>query len=112
MNDLHSACTGPGIAPFSPGSTTPSSGSRAATGVGVSPTPQKHVVAFQNGDLTERIYQRPAAPTQSGPTSATPDSTRILLERGDRARAAATARFLLLRPQAGVIQTTPLPVPL
>ena len=26
--------------------------------MGVSPTPEKHVVALQNGNLTERIYPR------------------------------------------------------
>lgn len=112
MNDLHSACTGPAIAPLLPGSTDNQLRFQSATGGGVAPTPQKHTVTYENGGLTERIYNATSGANPNWTYSATPSSTRILLEGVDAPDEAYGTPFSYYASQAGVIQTTPLPVPL
>ncbi|MDX6588147.1 MAG: hypothetical protein QOI31_2620 [Solirubrobacterales bacterium] len=112
ISDLHSACTGPAIAPVLPGSTSTSLQFQTATGGGVSPTPEKHVVTLANGDLTENVYAATGGTNPSWTYSATPSSTRILLEDVSAPEAADGPPFSYYGSQAGVLQTTPLPVPL
>jgi hypothetical protein len=112
MADLHSACTGPAIAPLLPGSSESQLQFQSATGGGVSPTPQKHVVTYENGDLTERIYDTTGGTNPTWTYSASPSSTRILIEDVDAPDEAYGTPFSYYASQGGVIQTTPLPVPL
>ena len=112
MNDLHSACTGPAIAPVLPGSTSTQLQFQTASGGGVSPTPEKHVVTLANGDLTENVYAASGGTNPSWTYSASPSSTRILIEDVSAPEAADGPPFSYYGTQAGAIQTTPLPVPL
>jgi Tfp pilus assembly protein PilW len=112
IGDLHSACTGPSIAPVLAGSTSTELRFQAATGGGVSPTPQKHVVTLANGDLTERVYPATGGANPTWTYSASPSSTRVLLEDVTAPAAADGPPFSYYGSQAGVLQTTPLPVPL
>lgn len=112
MTDLHSACTGPAIAPVQTGSTDNQLRFLTATGGGVSPTPEKHIVSYENGDLVERIYPATGGANPLWTFSASPTSTRILIEDVDAPDEAYGTPFSYYASQAGVIQTTPLPVPL
>jgi len=112
MNDLHSACTGPNIAPILSGSTSTELRFQTATGNSVAPTPAKHVVAFQGGTLTERVYPAIGGANPAWTYSASPSSTRVLLQDVSVPDAADGPAFSYYASQVGVIQANRLPVPL
>jgi prepilin-type N-terminal cleavage/methylation domain-containing protein len=112
MNDLHSSCTGPAIAPVLPGSTATELQFQTATGATVSPTPEKHVITLANGTLTQRVYAATGGTNPNWTYSASPSSTRVLIEHVTAPNAADGPPFSYYASQAGVLQTTPLPVPL
>ncbi len=112
MDDLHSACTGPGIAPVLAGSTGSQLSFQMQTGSAVSPTPSKHVVTLANGKLTQQTF---TATSGSNPTwvySNSPATTRQLLTEVTPPSAAQGATFAYYAANAGVISTSPLPTPL
>jgi prepilin-type N-terminal cleavage/methylation domain-containing protein len=79
MDELHSACVAPGIAPVLEGSTPSSLNFLHQTGSGVSPTPDRRVISLSGTTLSESLY---AGVGGSGPddwTFATTPSTRVLL---------------------------------
>ncbi len=112
MNDLHSSCTGPAIAPVLAGSNSTELHFQAATGVSVSPTPEKHVVKLANGTLTESVYPATGGANPNWTYSATPSSTRILIEKVSAPETADGPVFSYYASEAGVLQTAALPVPL
>jgi len=112
MNDLHSACTGPNIAPILAGSTATELRFQTATGTAVSPTPEKHVLTFQGGNLTERIYPATGGSNPIWTYSASPSSTRTVLQDVSVPDAADGPAFSYHGAQGGVFQAAALPVPL
>ena len=112
MSDLHSACTGPGIAPVLAGSSSTVLQFQGAIGGGVAPTPQKHVVALENGNLTETLYPASGGANPTWTYSGTPISDRILLEGVTPPEPGNGSLFSYYAAQAGIISTTPLPTPL
>jgi hypothetical protein len=112
VNELQSACTGPAIAPLLPGSSASELRFQTGTGGGVSPTPEKHVVVLANGDLTESVYAATCGANPNWTYSATPSSTRILLEGVAAPDASSGPAFSYYAAQSGAISATPLPVPL
>jgi hypothetical protein len=82
MADLHSTCVAPGAAPILPGSNDNTLSFFSQSGSAVSPIPDKHVITFSNGTLTESVYPATgsAAPAwDNSDFSTTPSSTRQLL---------------------------------
>lgn len=79
MDELHSTCVAQGVAPILAGSSATSLAFHHQTGSAVSPNPDKRVITFSNGVLTEKAYH---ANETSGPPwtfSSTPFETRELL---------------------------------
>ena len=79
MDELHSACVAPGVAPLLEGSTPNSLSFLHKTGSDVSPTPDRRVISLSDNTLSESVY---AGVGGSGPddwTFSTTPSTRVLL---------------------------------
>lgn len=112
MTDLHSACTGPGIAPVLPGSDTTVLQFQGAKGLAVSPTPKKHVIALVGDDLIAKTYPHTGGSNPNWTYSATPDSQRILIEGVSAPEPGDGSFFSYYAANEGVISTTPLPTPL
>lgn len=111
MEQLHSACVAPEIAPIRTGSTGNSLQFVHQTGSEVSPTPILSVVSYANGTLTQSDY---AATGGASPNwtfdEATPSSTRTLLT--DVAPIPPnTSIFSYYRYSNGAISETPLNPP-
>lgn len=82
MEELHSACVSPQIAPIKPESTGTSLAFIHATGAelkAVSPTPTKSVITLENGTLTQRDYAVASGTSPNWVFSTTISSTRTLL---------------------------------
>ena len=112
MNDLHSTCTGPGIAPVLAGSSETVLQFQGASGGGVAPTPQKYVVALEGENLTEKVYPASGGANPTWTYSGTPISDRILIEGVSAPEPGDGSFFSYYASQAGVIETAPLPMPL
>ena len=112
MTELHSACTGPGIAPVLAGSDQTVLQFQAASGASVSPTPQKHVVALEDGSLSQTMYPATGGSNPTWTYSGTPTSDRILIAGVSAPEPGDGALFSYYGSNAGVIETTPLPTPL
>jgi hypothetical protein len=79
MADLHSACVAPGIAPILEGSDGNNLIFISKSGSAVSPVPDKHVVTFSGGTLSESVYPAISGTAPDWEYSVTPSSTRQLL---------------------------------
>jgi hypothetical protein len=112
MTDLHSACTGPRFAPVVAGSTGTELRFQSASGGGVAPTPQKHVVTLDDGTLTEAVYNATGGANPSWIYSSTPSSTRSLLAGVREPGGSEGPTFSYWAATGGVIDSTPLLVPL
>jgi hypothetical protein len=106
MDQLHSACVAPAVAPILAGSTSNSLIFISKAGEEVSPTPDKHIVTLSGGTLSESIYpgSGSAPPWTYSPT---PSSTRELLTG-----VSSPALFRYYKYEDGQVSTTPLPTPL
>jgi hypothetical protein len=116
LDDLHSTCLGPNVAPVLAGSTSSSASFLHQTGSSVSPIPEKQVVALTGTTLTETIYPSNGGVAPNWTFSATPSSIRQMLTRvGPGAVGTPPATVPLFRyyaDQSGQIAATPLPTPL
>jgi hypothetical protein len=79
MANLHSGCVAPGVAPILSGSSGTQLSFISQIGRAVSPTPDKHVLTFSGGTLSESIYPATGGSAPNWTFSATPSSTRQLL---------------------------------
>jgi hypothetical protein len=111
MEQLHSSCVAPEIAPVYPGSTENSLAFVHQTGSAVSPTPILSVVSYSSGTLQQTDY----APTGGASPNwtfdkKTPLATKILLTKV--APIPATAIFSYYRYVNGAVSETPLSPPI
>jgi Tfp pilus assembly protein PilW len=116
MDELHSACYAPNVAPVQAGS----SGSQlilvSETGSAVSPTPDKHVITLSGSTLSEAIYPTSGGQAPIYTYSASPTSNRTLLTGvsagavGSPSVAVPTFRYYAY--SGSTLSTTPLAVPL
>ena len=93
MDQLHSACVAPGVAPVLAGSTESSLSFLSRRGSAVSPTPDKRVVTPQRrAPSRESIYPATGGAAPSWTFAGTPSSTRELLTGVERRLRPATRR--------------------
>lgn len=107
MDQLHSACVAPGVAPVLVGSTPTSLIFISKPGSAVNPTPDKRIVTLSGGTLTESVYPATGGSPPSWTYSSTPTSTRQLLTG-----VSSPALFRYYEYEGGQVSTTPLPTPL
>ena len=113
MNEMHSACISPGLAPIQSGSNSDAISFIHGTGPDVSPTPVKRTIAWNssNGYLTDQTFAKTGGTAPDWTFSSTPSSTYRLLEHVGQI-GGTTPIFSYFAYENGVISDTPLPVPL
>lgn len=113
MNELHSACISPGLAPVLPGSNGDAISFVHGTGAAVAPTPVKRTIAWNssNGYLTDQTFARTGGAAPDWTFSTTASSTFRLLENVGPITD-QTPIFSYYAYEDGTISATPLPVPL
>jgi len=116
VDELHSGCISPRIAPILPGSTGSQLIALYRRGSEVSPVPDKVVTTYTGNALTRSRYQ---ATSPSGPPwsfAASPYETREIIDRvrqaylGDPIQTVPIFRYY--KYSGGVLDTNPLPTPL
>lgn len=110
MEQLHSACVTPEIAPIRTGSTGNSLKFVHQTGSAVSPTPILSVVSYSNGTLTQSDYAATGGTSPSWTFASTPSSTRTLLTKVGPIPP-STSIFSYYRYFSGAVSETPLNPP-
>lgn len=111
MNELHSACISPGLAPILTGSTSDAISFIHGTGSSVAPTPVKRSIAVSGaGVMTDTTYAKTGGTAPDWTFSSTPSSTYQLLE--NVGQVGSTPIFRYYAYEGGTISQTPLPVPL
>ncbi len=112
MNELHSTCVSPGVAPILAGSTDTAITFLQQTGSAVTVTPVKRVVTWDQstGNLTDVAYAANGGAAPDWTFSSTPQSSYRLLTRVSRI--GSTPIFSYYAYVNGQISATPLPVPL
>lgn len=111
MEQLHSACIAPEIAPVREGSTGNSLKFVHQTGSAVSPTPILSVISYASGKLTQSDYATTGGSSPSWTFATTPSSTRTLLTDVGPIPP-STSIFSYHRYSAGAISETPQATPL
>lgn len=111
MDDLHSACIAPQIAPIQAGSTGSSLNFIHQRGIAVAPTPVLSKVTLTGNSLTEANFANTggAAPNW---TFATTASTTKTLDNGVSAQSVSVPIFRYYAYSGGAVSATPLTVPL
>ena len=114
MDELHSVCVAPGIAPLYAGSDDDTAIFLHRTGNDVAPIPDKHVIDLTAGTITDAEYA-PASgsvgPNYTFAGAAT--TTRLLTNVGQASIGGAPVpMFRYYQFQAGSLDPTPLPTPL
>ncbi len=116
MDELHSTCVAPGIAPVRGGSSANEISFIHRTGSQVNPVPDLRRINFSNGALTERVYPATGGASPSWTFSSSPTSTFTMLTGVESAKLGSLAQavpvFRYRAYEDGVIDTDPLPVPL
>jgi hypothetical protein len=107
MDQLHSACVAPAVAPILDGSSSNQLIFISKPGSAVSPNPDKHVVTLSGGTLTESVYPYASGSAPDWVYAETPSSTRQLLTG-----VSSPALFSYYKYEGGQVSTTPLPPPL
>ena len=110
MEQLHSACVAPEIAPIKSGSTGNSLKFVHQTGSAVSPTPILSVVCYSNGTLTQSDYAATGGTSPNWTFASTPSSTRTLLTKVAPIPP-STSIFSYYRYFNGAVSETPLSPP-
>jgi hypothetical protein len=111
MDQLHSSCVAPQVAPIQPGSQGSSLTFWHQTGAAISPTPVKSTISLSNGILTQYDY---AATGGTAPTwtFATNPTSIVRLMTGVSPISASVPLFRYYAYSDGKLNTTPLSVPL
>ena len=115
MDELHSTCVTANNAPILEGSGENQIRYHHQTGTAVSPVPEKHVVTFANGTLTQEEFTSNGGTPPAWTFTSTPHSDRQLLAGVQQAELDPGGIVPVFRYYAdddGSISTTPLPVPL
>lgn len=110
MDELHSTCVSPNLAPIQAGSTGSSITFIHALGSAVSPTPEKRTIALVGTNLVETRYASTGGTAPAWTFSSTPTSTYRLLERVGQI--GSTPIFSYYAYEDGQISDVPLPTPL
>lgn len=116
INDLHSGCVAPGVAPVRAGSSGASLRFMSRSGSAVGPTPDLHVVTLAGAALSESIYPATGGAAPTWTFAAAPSSARVLLrgvgagQLGEPAASVPTFRYY--EYIGGQVSSTPLPTPL
>jgi hypothetical protein len=120
INDLHSACMAPGVAPVLEGSGDTSLSFISKSSSEVAPIPEKHVVSLTGSTLSESVFPV-TPPTDNQPPwtfSSSPSSARELLTgvtggvTGNPPKVFQYFAYNTEPGQGGELSQTPLPSPL
>lgn len=112
MDELHSVCIAPNVAPIYAGSGDSSITFLHRTGSDVAPNPDRRTISLSSGILSESVdtYQSGTYPNY---TFNAPTTTRLLTNVGPGSINGATVPlFRYYDYSAGGVSTTPLPTPL
>jgi hypothetical protein len=110
MNELHSTCVSPGLAPILPGSDGNSVSFIHGTGSAVAPTPVKRTIGLNGDVLTDATYPRTGGVAPNWTFASSPSETYKLLE--NVGTIGSTPTFSYYAYEDGVIDTDALPTPL
>jgi hypothetical protein len=112
MNELHSTCVSPGVAPIRAGSTDDAITFLQQTGSDVTVTPVKRVVSWDSatGNLVDTSYAATGGEAPDWTFSSTPEESYRLLTRVEKI--GSTPIFRYYSYSNGQISADPLPVPL
>jgi hypothetical protein len=115
VDRLHSACVAPGIAPVQAGSTSSAMIVLSKAGESVSPVPDRYVIAFSGGALTETAYPSSGGEAPKWTFSGTPTYSRQLVDGVSTASLgeppAVVPVFRYYAYNGGEVEDTPLPTP-
>lgn len=115
MDELHSTCVSPGLAPVQQGSTGSEISFLHQTGSAVNPVPDLRKITLSDGRLVERVYP-PTSSTSPWNHSTTPSSSFTMLEGVEQADLTGSGGvvpiFRYRAYQDGVIDPVPLATPL
>ncbi len=116
VDELHSACVSPGLAPVLAGSTEDSLSFLHATGSGVAPTPDRVVLTYSSNTLTRSRYAATGGSAPNWTFNPTPYETRQVIDRIRPAYlgnpGAIVPVFRYFAYQGGSLDPNPLPTPL
>ncbi|MFN8112343.1 MAG: hypothetical protein U0R51_04000 [Solirubrobacterales bacterium] len=114
MDELHSACISPGLAPILSGSTDKSISFVYGTGSDVAPTPTKHTITLDTTakTLTDTTYPKTGGTAPNWTFSTTPSSTYRILSNAGPIGGNSQPLFTYHAFSNGSISSTPLAVPL
>lgn len=110
MNELHSTCVSPGLAPILAGSDGSTVSFIHGTGSAVAVTPAKRTIELNGDVLTDSTYARTGGVAPNWTFASSPSQTYKLLD--DVGTIDSTPIFRYYAYEDGVIATDPLPTPL
>jgi hypothetical protein len=110
MNQLHSTCISPGLAPIQAGSSDESVSFIHGVGEEVAPTPEKRTIGLNGGVLQEATYPRTGGVAPDWTFASSPSETYRLLDNVEPIEEAPVFRYYSY--ENGSISATPLPTPL
>ncbi len=110
MNELHSTCVSPGLAPILAGSDGSAVSFIHGTGSAVAVTPAKRTIELNGDVLTDSTYPRTGGVAPSWTFASSPSQTYKLLENVGTIDSTPIFRYYAY--EDGVIATDPLPTPL
>lgn len=114
VNRLHAACVSPGLAPVLTGSDGNELILLSKAGDDVTPVPDKHVVTFANGILTETVYEGTGGEAPDWKFSSTPTSRQLVNGVGEAQLGASPVAVPVFRYYAyngGEVEDSPLNAP-
>ena len=112
MDELHSACIAPQIAPVKAGSTGTSLSFIHQRGSAVAPTPVLSTLALNEGTLLESNYSSIGGTAPNWTFAGSPSSTRELSTGDISPTGSNTGIFSYYDYSGGQVSSTPLPTPL
>lgn len=110
MNELHSTCVSPGLAPILAGSDGSTVSFIHGTGSAVAVTPAKRTIELNGDVLTDSTYARTGGVAPNWTFASSPSQTYRLLENVGTIDSTPIFRYYAY--ENGVIATDPLPTPL
>lgn len=110
MNELHSTCVSPGLAPILAGSDGSAVSFIHGTGSAVAVTPAKRTIELNGDVLTDSTYARTGGVAPNWTFASSPSQTYRLLENVGTIDSTPIFRYYAY--ENGVIATDPLPTPL
>lgn len=112
VDELHSACIYPGLAPVQAGSTGSQITFVTSHGSAANPTPiRRRITLNSNGSLTDNAYAQSGGTAPNWTFWSSPYDQYTLLQQAS-ALSPTTAVFRYYKYSAGAISATPLPTPL